>query len=196
MKKAIILALLLLCIVPVSAQVWLGGELGFSFNEASNSHNGDDSSSSMQLYTFSPKVGYDFNDRFAVGLHIGFSYSFLSTDNTYKGESYESSYTSRTISLFPFVRYSFAEWGKVRFFVDGGVGYDYNYDGSNRYYPQRRYYAALKPGITYPLNDRFGLIAHLGDLSYGRKEKENSDSYNEFSFNLVDAFQLGFFVRL
>ena len=53
MKKAIILALLLLCIVPVSAQVWLGGELGFSFNEASNSHNGDDSSSSMQLYTFS-----------------------------------------------------------------------------------------------------------------------------------------------
>lgn len=196
MKKNIILALLLLSIAPASAQVWLGGELGLSINDASSTIDDRDYTSTMQRYTFSPKVGYDLNDHFAVGLHVGFSYSFFDNSRTSGGQTDESSYTDRVLSLFPFVRYSFAEWHKVRFFVDGGVGYDYTFNGASTYSPQKRYYAALKPGITYPLNDRFGLIAHLGELSYSRTEIEKSDPYNEFNFNLINDLQFGFFVRL
>lgn len=196
MKKAIILALLLLCIAPVSAQVWVGGELGFSVHHTSNSVADSDMSSTFQQYILSPKVGYDFNDHFGVGLNIGFSYGLVSSENTYKGENYANDYTTRNISIFPFVRYSFAEWNKVRFFVDGGLGYEYQFVGSSSYSPSKRYYAAIYPGISYPINDRIGLIAHLGEISYCRMEVENSAPYNDFSFSLIDQLQVGFFVRL
>lgn len=196
MKKFIILALLLLFIVPVSAQVWVGGELGFSIHNTSNHSETSDQSSSFQQYILSPKVGYDFNEHFSVGLNIEFVYGLVNSKNTYKDKYYENDYTTRNISIFPFVRYSFAEWNKVRFFVDGGIGYEYKFIGSNSYYPSKRYYAALYPGITYPLNERIGLIAHLGEISYCRMEAENSAPYNEFFFNLIDHLQLGFFVKL
>ena len=198
MKKATILALLALCSASASAQIWVGGQLGFSYTGTEDANEHYEMSTSSQAYTVSPKVGYDINEHFAIGLNLGFSY--ISVNSTYyyikRDEHSENNYSVKRISVFPFVRYSFAEWQKVRFFVDGGVGYRFDNDESSSYSPIKNFYIAFNPGITYPINDKVGLVAHLGELSYGRTTTENSDPYNQFTFNLESNLQFGFYLKL
>ena len=137
--KKLIITLISLCIaLSANAQFYVGGGLRFSSNAESD----------LTTFSFTPELGYNLSDSFAVG--SAFVFSSRSVDN----------YSTGTISFKPYLRYTFAELGIVRFFIDGAVTLTKpkNGDGS--------WEIGAYPGIAIPVNGRLCFVAHMGQLSY------------------------------
>lgn len=168
-----------------SAQVWVGGNFGYNHSET-----GFDSKLGLEFgntttdnFSIAPEIGYNINDDFAVALSLGYEHS--------DGEA-------NTWSFNPDVRYHFTEVGKVRFFVDGGLIYSHShFNGMDT--DINTFGFSFNPGISYALNDRLGLVAYLGELSYthGSVDAEvGSYSNNNFFFGVTNTLSLGVYFNL
>ena len=156
--KRVIITLIALCIaLSANAQFYVGGGFKFSSN----------ADAELTTFSFSPEFGYNLNDSFAVGLAFGSSFRRV------------NDYSSSTISFKPYVRYTFAELGIVRLFVDGAVALSKtkNADGA--------WEIGAYPGIAIPVGERLSFVAHMGQLSF------NSSSV--FTLGLDNTVSAGLF---
>lgn len=106
MKKIFMVAALMIATVSASAQIWMGGDLGF------RSADGQDS-----RFNIMPTVGYQINDNWDVAIRVGYT--------KWGGAG--------TFTIAPFARYTFAQLDAVSFFVDGGLDFDF-FDGGNDFW--------------------------------------------------------------
>lgn len=128
--------------LSVKAQVYVGGTVGVW-------HNDDAESTS---FTISPEIGYNLNEKWAIGGNIGFAYNKID----------DAKFTAFAIA--PYARYSYYENKIVRLFIDGGVGVS-TYKEAD-YDSVTGFEIGLKPGIAVKLNNKFSLIAKCGFLGY------------------------------
>lgn len=142
MKKIVLFLFVVMIALSVKAQVYVGGTVGIW-------HNSDAESTS---FTISPEIGYNFNEKWAIGGNIGFAYSKLD----------DAKFTAFAIA--PYARYSYYENKIVRLFIDGGVGVStYKEEDHDSV---TGFEIGLKPGIAVKLNSKFSLIAKCGFLGY------------------------------
>lgn len=71
MKKFIATFVIVLAAIGASAQTYLGG--GFSFSSTDVS--GEDKS--ITQITLAPEIGYNLNNKWAIGLGVGYTYAKL-----------------------------------------------------------------------------------------------------------------------
>lgn len=142
MKKLLLTALVALVGITASAQVYVGGELGFWRNYDANE----------TYLSINPEVGYNLNDKWAVGVDLGFAHDYL---NGGKVNSY---------NVNPYVRYTAAKLGPVNVFVDGtaGVG-SIHFVHANTY---TSWEVGVKPGVAVNLNDKLSFVTHFGFVGY------------------------------
>jgi len=178
MKKFFIsLAATIFMTVAANAQVYVGGTVGFS---TSGGENSDDETS----FSILPEIGYNINDKFAVGAIIGYekgSASLLNIDSNSSVEVFEFS---------PYARYTFMRSKYVNLFVDMGVDI---VSGSIEYpdlyyqneYDITAYSIGVKPGIAVNLNEHFSLVGKIGYLGYTELNPEgDNNNYHSFGLNL------------
>lgn len=168
-----------------SAQVWIGGNLGYNHSESSFDEklgNEGPSTTSDNIH-IAPEIGYNLNDKFALALSLGYDHD---------------SGKSNQWSVNPYVRYHFAESGKVRFFIDGGLLYSIAHlNGLDT--DIENYGFSFNPGVSYAISNRLGLVAHVGELGYthGHTEAETGHySSNNFNFGLTNKLSLGMYFNL
>ena len=65
-----------------------------------------------RLVSIAPEVGYDFNQRWSVGVALGFEYLKVKD-----GDSYN------VFTASPYARYKYYNKGILSLFLDGGVGF-------------------------------------------------------------------------
>ncbi len=95
----------------IDAQVYVGGGIGFTrTTEALNK---------STIFRLMPEAGYRINDRWAIGLSLGYANSKNSTEVS----GMESELKLTQYNFNPYARYTFAKLDKVGLFVDGGVEY-------------------------------------------------------------------------
>lgn len=184
-KKIAILALLTSISGVASAQVWIGGNLGYNHSETQYDEilGNLSGSSTTDNFFIAPEIGYTLNDKFAVALSIGYNHS--------DGSSNQWNFN-------PYVRYHFAESGPIRFFVDGGLIYGLahlNGMETNIY----TYGFSFNPGVSYAINERLGLVAHLGELGYTHGHVDATVgcySNNNFNFGVTNTLSLGLYFNL
>lgn len=191
--KKMIFAILLLTAVALQAQAqekkfWIGGSLGFSSTQQPNVS--EDSGS----LTILPEFGYNFNERWAVGIRLGLQNADVATEVNY--------FDVQTFSAAPFARYTFLNWKALRVFVDGGIGFsDSTGDiSSNADLHNTTFGLFVDPGFSLRLSDRFALIGstNLFSATYnaqsigaqGDKTKTYAASLDS-PFNF-DNIELGF----
>lgn len=188
MKKIIAATFVAMCSLSANAQIWVGGSVGFSKfdKEGQNGSFSKSNNTPTQLY-FGPKVGYDFNDKWAVGL--AFDYSSGDNKTTYDGSSShgleEINASSDEFLVTPFVRYTFAKSGIVSFYVDGGVSIGWGKEKDKRHYDDNNdnrdvhdsecrktnsFDIGLRPGMLIDLSDNVALELNLGFLGYTHSE--------------------------
>ena len=180
MKKMILTALVAVVSLAANAQMWVGGEVGFTVDKTTNNGNKFQNSASFSLL---PEIGYTLNDKFDVAVLIGMQHGNARNTNL----AYETNFNSFTLK--PYIRYKFANAGDFTFFIDGGFGYKYTHwseDPDNR----NEWILGLNPGIAYSLSDKVSIVAHVGDLSYSFA-KQGDEKYNKFGFG-VDGNALTF----
>lgn len=165
MKKIMLSLVLTLTSMVASAQVWLGGSLGVNIIDPVTY----DKSGTITSITFSPEIGYSFNDKWAIG--FAFNEVFMSQD----GES------ANSFSFEPYGRFTFAQSGIASFFVEGGLGIGstkMDSDGNILNKSCMEFYVGVRPGVKINLSEKVGLVAKLGFLGYEHVE------------NYYDAFGL------
>ena len=111
MKKIFLAALVAASAMTANAQVWIGGEAGYNTSKSTFDGN---KLESMNNVTVLPEVGYSLNEKFDVAVAIGFKHG----DNSNANNVIDN---SNSFVLHPYVRYSYAKVGDLKFFVDGGV---------------------------------------------------------------------------
>jgi len=143
MKKIVMLLFVVCAAMTVSAQVYVGGTAGFWRNDKDDA---DETS-----FTIAPEIGYNFNEKWALGAELGYTYAKDPDSKT------------NTVFIAPYARYTYCETGIVRLFLDGGVGF-----ASTKIADERvnGYEIGIKPGVAIKLNDTFSLITKVGFLGY------------------------------
>jgi len=177
MKKVLFAIAAMAACVSASAQLWLGGVVGFG----NTSYYTEGAKSSTQ-WRFAPTVGYALDDKLDVGLKLDL-----------QGTSGDTKYTS--IGIKPFVRYTFFSAGDFSFFADGQVGYNYNKygDGDGTW----NFVVSVNPGIKYQLSEHFTVAGMLyGEGLFFRHYKEPADktgTSNQFGLECGSSLNFGLF---
>ncbi|MDR0230119.1 MAG: porin family protein [Flavobacteriaceae bacterium] len=141
-------------------------------------------------YNFNPKAGYFLNDKFAVGLELGFGkegYTYGTTNIDHKNTTYVGA----------FARYYFLELGKrFKTYGEFGLGYQGSKaEVSNHSIKTNGVKAAVSVGMNYFITDKFAIGVGLGDIlavtngnSKYNGTKTSSDSTVKANINVFNNF--------
>ncbi|MBO5611572.1 MAG: outer membrane beta-barrel protein [Prevotella sp.] len=164
MKKLFVSLLLVMGAVCAQAQVYVGGGIGLGVMNYDYGENDKD----VTIYKFMPEIGYTLDKNFAVGAVFGWQGS------TEGGQ--------KAVSVNPYLRYTFANFKNVSLFVDGTVGYEHRYGGTEH---SDVFNAGFKPGVAVALNNKLSFVAHVGFLGYETvKDVDTKAKVNYFGLDL------------
>lgn len=174
MKKIMMTIAATLVAVGMNAQVYIGGSLAV---EAWSSQKlaGDKSET---VFKIMPEIGYQLNDEWAIGTVIGYQ------NDKFKGVNGVS---ESAFSVAPYARYTFANLGKVNFFVDGGLSFT---SASKADWTEIA--VGFKPGLAVNLTDNLSFVSHIGFIGWDQFNPDGDDN-NISKFGLsLDGADLSF----
>lgn len=170
MKKLLLLLVIAVSAISAKAQVYVGGEVGFWRDYDKNE----------TTFNLIPEIGYTLSDKWAIGTTIGYEYL------------YKQGSKVNAMQIAPYARYTYATFGKVNLFLDGGFGfYTYKVKGDDSSY--NSWELGIKPGLSVALSDELSFIAHCGFLGYRDADKGSRTSYGKDGIGFdVDGNNLTF----
>jgi hypothetical protein len=190
MKKIMMTLAAVLVSVAASAQVYVGGTVGFQTSKP----NGDGAKSATK-FQINPEVGYNISDNFAVGINIGFSSEKGVWNEPAQGFGYgrEGDEASTKFKVAPYARYTYAKLGIVDLFLDGQFSFATVKDSHNELGIH------IIPGVAVNASDNIAFVAKLGEgLGWSMyKAKEGDGKANKFGvdFDTLTALQFGLYFK-
>lgn len=185
------MALVAVMSLTASAQVYVGGSVGlwrdYNANETS--------------FNLIPEVGYNLSDKWAIGLQIGYVHDYkggVDLDLDFFQGRFGSQKTNGLV-IKPYARWSYAEFGPVRLFLDMGFGFD-TYktkvevgDRTVKSDPFNAWEIGVSPGLAVSLTENLDFIAHVGFLGFRDSDDGSAAKFGRdgFGFN-VDGNNLNF----
>lgn len=147
--------------LAASAQVYVGGEVGFWRNWDSN----------RTTFRLAPEIGYNLSDKWAMGGELAY------------GHRYSRGIKVNSFEISPYARFTYAKLGPVNLFLDGGFMFATTKvkdadDSSNAWN------VGIKPGLSVNLTEKLSFVAHMGFLGYQDADDDVKDMYEPgFGFN-------------
>jgi hypothetical protein len=208
MKKVLLTVITVLSLTFVNAQkgtFLIAGEIGYKSEK--NPTNLDQSSFSTgsenaNTFLFSPKVGYQFNDHFTVGIEstIGSNKSTRLSQvltGTELALTYID-YKKTTLNLGGFLRYTKSLGGAFSAYADLSVGMLsgkststlYGLAMDNKY---TGFYAGINPAVSIDLKNSLWLNFSVGGLNYNTRKAdfEAAVATSTFDFNFGKQINIG-----
>ena len=154
--------------VSASAQVYMGGSVGIS----SVKLGGGDSETTYKLL---PEIGYNLNDKWAIGAYVGFGKGTCDMQSN----PFDNN-TQEYFTIQPYARYTFVKSQYVNVFMDGGLGYTHYNDVANLFQ------VGLRPGVAVNLGAKLSFVTQFGFLGYNNldPDMDGADSSTAFGFDL------------
>jgi len=154
MKKIMMTLAAIAVAATMNAQGYIGGSLGF---QSDKTHNGDITTTS---FVIAPELGYKLDDKMSVGVALGFGYGKTKNDIT------NAEAKKTTFDIKPYLRYQVLTFGKANVFVDGGLEFGMTKEEDMK--PSMDFGLFVSPGISYDINEKWCIAAHLNDMfSFG-----------------------------
>ncbi len=186
MKKFLLTLMVAVCSLTASAQVYLGGEVGFWRNSDDNHTN----------FTLKPQIGYELSNKWALGMSIGFTHDYYGSGE-WDGETLHK-VKINSFSIDPYARWSYAKFGPVKLFLDLGFGISaakakssvkgYEYDDDALV----SWRIGVSPGVSVGLAKNLDFVAHAGFLGY-RESDHGYGPYGEHGFGFeLSGYDLNF----
>ena len=171
MKKILMTLAAVAVATTMNAQVWAGGELGFSTKHTNGAEQ------NAKTFSIAPEVGYNLSDNFAVAIKLGYAHTNPNAD----GE------ISNKWSINPYVRYSFVKAGNFSAFLDGGVNWSTEHiQGAEN--NKNTFGININPGIAYNVSEKVTLAAHFGKgLYYEHNWTKDVERSNAFGLELLNG---------
>jgi len=175
MKKILMIAVMAVAAVSANAQWYIGGSFGLNFTKATKD------ADSQTTLNIAPEVGYNINDKWAVGAQVGFGMANNLTNLTLT----EGNLTGTSFTIAPYVRYTFAKTGIASFFADGYVGFSStNFRDNVKYDKSGSVFSiGVRPGVSLKASDKVSLVAILGNLGYTKYSDDVFRGGSNFGIN-------------
>jgi hypothetical protein len=208
MKKVLLTAIAVLSLTFANAQkgtFLVAGEIGYK--SVKNPTSPDQTSFSTgsenaKTFLFSPKVGYQFNDHFTVGIEaiIGSNNSTSLTQiNTQTGPTFTYvDNKNTTLNLGGFLRYTKSLSGAFSAYADLSAGMLsgkstitlYGLAGDNKY---TGFYAGINPAVAIDLKNHLWLNFSVGGLNYNTRKADfqGAVATSTFDFNFGKQINIG-----
>lgn len=157
MKKLVVTSLVALFTVSSAnaGQWFVGGSVGFDTAK-------DDHTS----FEVAPEIGYKLNDKWDIGLDLGFA------KVTYEDDFTGDEWTERHSKVAAFARYNVAQFGALNVLLKGSIGANFiHMNGENGTILT----ASVIPMVTYALSDSFVLHAELNFLGFNAAQQLKND---------------------
>lgn len=169
MKKFLMTIVAAIAAVSVNAQIYVGGGLGLT----STSYDGN----STTTFKLLPEVGYNLDNKSAVGLALTYAQSGKGNDKV------------TAIGVKPYYRYAFLTSGKVSLLADGGFffGNVEAYNGTlNKMVKTNDFQIGVWPGVAVAVSDKISFVSHFGFLGYEtiKPDYDGAKSTDTFGFDL------------
>ena len=145
MKKFLFTMAAAVMAITASAQVYLGGEVGFWRNWDSN----------KTQFSITPEIGYNLDENWAIGTTIGYSYAYQGSLPVVGNQKMNA------FIVEPYARYTFAKFDAVSLFLDGTVGfstYKYSYEHGDDGDAQNQWEVGVKPGVKVDLTSKLSFM--------------------------------------
>lgn len=169
--------------------ILVSGNVGYSSQKSSDTSGYPD----YTTFNFLPKVGYQFNDNWTVGVES----SIANSKSTFTvGDNKSSSF-----SVGGFVRYSKPLGGIFSVYADLGTGY---HNAEQTYFSggfnpstittkTNGFYVGITPALLLNITKGFGLNFNIGGLGYNtlNNTTHNGSDYKNFIFSFGQAFSVG-----
>ncbi|MDK2977982.1 MAG: hypothetical protein PWP52_696 [Bacteroidales bacterium] len=201
MKKSILLIMAVALTFSLSAQIKVGGSIGFMGQSSKTTTGG--TTNEGPTYTdivLLPNVEYMLSDNFSIGGKIGFSLDISKND---AADSKESLFM---FHISPYVRMYFPLGDKLSFFGEGGIQFasgtekvsvgSTTNDGDTR----TIFGIGVIPGFSYGLSDKVSLELTTGFLGYqltsinNNQDPETKDKINNYGLN-IDFSSISFGIK-
>ncbi|WP_288057392.1 porin family protein [Xylanibacter rodentium] len=163
MKKLFLAAAMMVASLAASAQVYVGGSLGFLSEKA------NEDADALNTFSIKPEVGYNLNENWAVGIQLGYLSKDINKD-----------VTAGLINVTPYARYTFAKTGIASFFVDGGLTFEFgtaDAEGTN-------WGVGVRPGVKLAVSEKVDVIGKLGYLGYKKNDEKFDGGKSAFGLNI------------
>jgi hypothetical protein len=184
MKRILLSLAALAFAATMNAQVWIGGEVGFTTNHT----NGSDHTA-MEL-TIAPDIGYSLSSNFSVAVALSYGHTSNGDGSKYGMPDMTLSNVN-SYSIMPYTCYTFAKAGNFAFFVISGLKYSIDHaQGLESNF--NRFGVFVIPAIAFSVSDKVTLASHIGDgLYYNHTWMKDVARSNEFGFNLFHGISFG-----
>jgi hypothetical protein len=177
-------AIFLFCASSLTAQVFIGGNLGFNSNSYVDEYGGNTNTKNTRTaLNLGPTGGYFFTDKLAAGIDLSFnSYTEKTTADP------ETTSVSKNIGFSPFIRYyviklnKFAVYGKSYVGASFGTG-KFTSGGTTTDSPRSTIFRfGFTPGISFDISNKIALEAAINVLNIGyyintQKSDTNGTTY-------------------
>lgn len=180
MKKLVLtFAVIFAATTIANAQLFVGGNLGFGVqsNGKTETVSGGVTTTVEPVktlnFTIAPRIGYNLNDKMAVGLDLSFGMNNDKYPDNYFGlTETNSSYSQTTMGAGLFFRYYLMEVGQFSLFAEAAAGLQLG-NGKQEYTigsttttvdaPKTTdILVSIVPGISYKVNEKLQFDAYLG----------------------------------
>jgi len=194
--------ILLVKVLTVNAQVFVGGGLGLSFGDGKSSWGSSENLGSSFGLNISPQIGYSLNDDFAMGVsgYLGNTWSNSKStdpDNPTNDREYKEFRNRWELNVFG--RYKLMGLGieNLSLLVEGSIGVQGSNDKrtenkiTTKYPGSTVYGINARPVLSYKLSDKLDVLAYCNFLTIGYSyQTQNSSDINHKS--KYHIFNLGF----
>ncbi|MBO6190750.1 MAG: hypothetical protein IKR63_06970 [Alloprevotella sp.] len=167
MKRILLTAVVALLTLSASAQVYIGGAAGFWRNPSDNT----------TQFKVAPEVGYCLSNKWAVGMALGYQYN------------YDDGASSNSVAINPYARFTFAKFGPVSLFADGG--FELGVEKPKNFDSAVIWGVGVKPGVAVGLTEKLSFVSHLGFLGYRGSNDNAVTTFDGFGVRF-DATDVNF----
>ncbi len=193
MKKVFLTLSLVAAAFFCQAQLFVGGDLGFSTKGGSLS--GKDGNTSISIdrpktttFEIVPTIGFMFNESIGIGLDFGYGVSnYKEKDEDY---SYKESVNSWIVA--PYFRWVFGQFDRVSLYADARINFggdkykvsetegnaSVSFDGDK----VSNFGFNIVPGINFMISDNIALNAKLNLISLGYNMTKTTTKYLDDDF--------------
>ena len=206
MKRILLAVLLLTGMSAMQAQeskFYVGGTLGLTWSKLKI----DGGSQSGVSFKAMPEVGYNLSDKWSIGVSLGYSHGYAafggidfndikSIANTVVSTAADVASDDiaklNSFRFAPYVRYNFWQTGKLKFFLEGSLGYVHVGLSGDALEDRLGGSPALnvvelniRPGLSFDASKKITLMAKVGSLGFIHgKEKQTEAKLNRFGFDM------------
>lgn len=186
MKKIMMTLAAVAVAATMNAQMYIGGGIGFSTSKDKTDPTDEQT---ITGFTIQPEFGYQLDDKFGVGIVLGYTNTKTKHEGVVSGIAYSSDVKASAFQIKPYLRYQCFTAGKFNVFVDGGLGFQtISRDNMKN---ELDFGLFVSPGIAYNVSEKWSIVAHLNDM-FGLGYHKDAVADVEGAPDAPTSFNVGF----